>query len=307
MQIANPNLNITDDKVILAAGLFDGIHLGHRAVLDYALRKSCECGASPWVLTFDRHPKEIFAPEAAPSLIYPLEKRIAVFKSLGFAGTLVIPFTEETAKQSPEVFAERLFESFPGLCEVVCGENWTFGAGARGNPALLSELGASYGFCSHVVSATHYAGKPISSTRIRNAIRYGRPEEAAAMLGSPYTIKEEVITGRQVGSANGIATANFQPDAHLLPKNGVYVVSSLIDGQSVKGIADIGFRPTFPNARPERPILEVHFLDYCGDLYGKELEISFIKFIRDEKKFDSPEELFKQINNDIDVARAAFL
>lgn len=289
--------------VVLAAGFFDGVHLGHKEVLGGAVKFAHEIGAEAWVLSFDRHPREIIDSKGAPPSITPFQSRLTLIEGTGVDGICLVKFDAEEALKSPETFINDIKGIFPKLVQIRCGANWRFGAKAAGTPELLRELGDRMGFSISIVADALYKGEPVSSTRIRKSICDGALEDASRMLGRPYSIRETVINGRQVGSANGIATANFQPSATLLPPTGVYVVSSVIDGRTVYGVADLGWRPTFADARPDAPILEVHYLDFEGNLYGKSLEVSFLKRLRDETTFASPDALFEQIRKDIKATR----
>lgn len=290
--------------VVLAAGFFDGVHIGHQAVIDGAVREARASGAEAWALTFDRHPREIFDPAHAPRLITPTSKRLDLISGRGIDGAYLVHFDSAVAAQRPGDFIRELLGVFPCLRSIRSGANWRFGAGASGSPAFLAALGAELGFTAGIEPDAMFRDEPISSTRIRKAISTGDLASATAMLGRPYAISGEVLPGRQVGSANGVATANFLPPPEwLLPPLGVYAVTSRIDGGVVKGVADLGWRPTFADARPETPVLEVHYLDFNGDLYGKTLEVSFIARLRDEKTFSSSAALFEQIHRDIASAR----
>ncbi len=295
---------IVTDGVVLAVGLFDGVHLGHKAVLTDAVRSAKRQNCKAWVITFDPHPRDFFTKNSSPFLLTTLSRRITLFERIGFDGCFVIPFCDAVASQSPRDFIKLLTGVFPSLKSVHSGENWTFGAGAAGTTETLKEYGKEFGFAVNISTRVSYLDEPVSSTRIRKAVADGDLFSAAKMLGSAYSVTGTVISGRHLGAANGFATANIQPDSRLLlPKNGVYAVASVIDGRFVSGIADLGFRPTFPDARPDVPILEVHYLNYSGNLYGRELTVSFVRFIRDEIKFESPDLLFKQINKDIDIIK----
>lgn len=289
--------------VVLAAGFFDGVHLGHQEVLVGAVEHARRLGAEAWALSFDCHPREVIDKERAPALITPLDMRQKLLSKTGIDGLCLVRFNIDEAQKSPETFIGDIIKLFPKLVEIRCGANWRFGARASGSPELLQKLGQRLGFSLSLAKDVLFNDAPISSTRIRKAITNGELEDVAQMLGRPYSIVESVIDGRQVGSANGIATANFQPSAALLPPIGVYVVESEIDGRLVRGVADLGWRPTFADARPEMPVLEVHYLDFEGNLYGKNLTTSFLKRLRDEVTFATPDALFEQIRKDIVAAR----
>ena len=289
--------------IVLAAGFFDGVHVGHRRVLNGTVAAARRRGGQAWALTFDQHPLAVLAPDQRPPLLTPLEVRLERLAATGLDGCLLLPFTRELAAQTPEEFVARLCTSRHALAGIRCGANWRFGARAVGDVAMLTRLGRIHGFRVTVVPAARHAGRPISSTRIRTAIQRGRLADATAMLGRPYSIREVVVRGRGVGRTLGMATANLHPSADVLPPIGVYVVRTWIGDRPVDGVASLGYRPTFADARPEAPILEAHFLDFEGDLYGATLDIAFLVRLRGEHKYPSPAALMAQVRRDIAAAR----
>jgi riboflavin kinase/FMN adenylyltransferase len=292
--------------VVLAAGFFDGVHRGHRLVLGGAMREARRLGGQAWALTFDQHPLSILAPERRPPLLTPLEVRLERLAATGMDGCLVLPFTKELAALPPERFLAQLCGHTSHVVQIRCGSNWRFGARAAGDVAELRRQGAALGFRVSVARAATCQGKPVSSTRIREAIQHGRLADATAMLGRPYSIRETVVRGRGVGRVLGMATANVHPAAEVLPPIGVYAVITWIGDRPVQGVASLGFRPTFADARPETPILETHFLDFAGDLYGATLDISFLARLRPERKYPSADALMAQVRRDIAAARRIF-
>lgn len=287
---------------MLAAGFFDGVHAGHRRVLESAVSEAASLGGEAWALTFDRHPKLLFSPAEAPHLITQLPMRLEYLAETGLDGTLLLEFNEKLASMSPSDFIAWICRDC-NVAGIHCGENWRFGAKAAGTPDELVSLGRKFGFTVSVAESAFYEGQPVSSTRIRNAVKSGDIAGANSMLLRPYTIRETVVRGRQVARTYGIATANFSPNADLLPPVGVYYVESAIGDRRLAGLGSLGYRPTFSDARPESPVLEVHFLDFAGDLYGATLDISFISFIREERKFSSGDDLFAQVRRDIESVR----
>lgn len=287
----------------MAAGFFDGVHAGHQRVLKNAVEKARRINGQAWALTFDKHPKSLLAPDNAPDLITQLPMRLEYLAAEGLDGTLLLEFTTELASLSPESFVKWVCSDC-NVVEIHCGENWRFGARAAGTPQELELLGKKYGFTVSVAESAFYEDQPISSTRIRKAIAAGDLVGANAMLCRPYTIRETVVKGRQVARKYGIATANFTPNADLMPPVGVYAVETSIGDRRLLGLGSLGFRPTFEDARPDKPVLEVHFLDFSGDLYGATLDISFLSFIRHERKFTSGDELFAQVRRDIEAVKS---
>jgi riboflavin kinase/FMN adenylyltransferase len=289
--------------IILAAGFFDGVHLGHRAVLEVALAQARARHGRAWALTFDQHPLSILAPPHRPPLLTPLEVRLEQLADTGIDGCLMLPFTRALAACSPEAFIDLICRGAGHIAAIHCGANWRFGQHAAGDPARLAELGRTRGFEVEVAPAALYQEEPISSTRIRRAIQEGRLPDATAMLGRPYSIRETVVRGRGVGRQLGMATANLHPAAEVLPPVGVYAVRTWLGDRPVEGVANLGRRPTFPDAAPADPVLEIHVLDFAGDLYGATLDIAFVARLRAEMPFSSPDALVAQIERDIVAAR----
>ena len=292
--------------IVLAAGFFDGVHIGHRLVLDSAVREARRGGGQAWALTFDQHPLSILAPEHRPPLLTPLEVRLDRLAATGLDGCLVLPFTRTLAALTPDQFIALLCGRAHHVRNIRCGANWRFGARAAGDISELKRLGRAHGFRVTVARAAQYRGQPVSSTRIREAIQKGRLADATNMLNRPYSIRETVVRGRGIGRTLGMATANVHPSAEVLPPIGVYAVRTWIGDRPVEGVASLGFRPTFADARPQTPILEAHLLDFEGDLYGATLDIAFIARLREERKYPSPEALMAQIRRDIAAARRIF-
>jgi riboflavin kinase/FMN adenylyltransferase len=288
--------------VVLAAGFFDGVHLGHRRVLDAAIAQARATGGQAWALTFDQHPLAILDPQRRPPLLTPIEHRLDLLASAGLDGCLMIPFTRELAACTPADFIAQITDG-PGqpVSAVCCGANWRFGRHADGTPDWLR----AHGIAVQIVPAAVHGALTVSSTRIREAIRSGDLAAAAAMLGRPYTISETVRHGRGVARTLGMATANIHPEAEVLPPVGVYAVRSAIGDRPVDGVANLGFRPTFPDAQTANPVLEVHLFDFAGDLYSARIDIAFIARLRDERVFPSPAALAMQIRADCEAARAA--
>ncbi len=297
--------------VVLAVGFFDGVHRGHQEVLKSAVERAREIGGQAWVMTFDQHPLALLAPYKRPRLLSSTEGRLEIFEKLGVDGVLLVEFTEAIAAQEPEDFVRWLCDKEPGsdqhshLCEVRCGDNWRFGKQAAGTPALLAQYGRHFGFRVVVVPYAGFNGIEISSTRIRCAIREGRLQEANQMLGRPYSVSGKVVCGRGVGHRLNMATANILPEIDLLPPQGVYAVRVRIDGVIYGGAANLGVRPTFSDTSPDEIILETHLFDFNTTLYGREIKVYFIAFLRQERKFASPEELMQQVAADLDLAKAA--
>lgn len=292
-----------DSPAVVAAGFFDGFHLGHRAVAAQALADARRRGCAAWALTFARHPLAVLEPEAAPPLLSTPSRRLRFFEDAGFAGACIVDFDRELAAIAPGDFAGRLKTAFPRIAALHCGGNWRFGRGGAGTPGSLAASAAGLGFEVAVAPDVLSGATPVSSTRIRAALAAGDIGSANEMLGRPFSVEGEVVHGRRVGSANGFPTANIATGGLALPKNGVYEAAVLTGAGRFKGIADIGLRPTFGDARPASPALEVHLLDFDGDLYGTTVEVEFARRLRDEIRFPTKEALFAQIRRDIEEVR----
>lgn len=303
---ALPADSISAAPACLAIGFFDGFHLGHRAVAQEALSEARAQHAEAWALTFSSHPLATVRPSAAPPLLSTASQRTAAFGALGFDGVCLVDFDASLASLAPDAFAARLSALFPRLISVHCGCNWRFGKGGEGTPATLDGAGSKCGFRVRIAQPVLLGGSLVSSTRIRAALSAGDLDAAAAMLGRPYSLSGVVEHGRRIGSAGGFPTANLNTYGRALPPAGVYAVSAAIDGREWPGVADLGWRPTFPDDRPSSPILEVHFLDLppSTNLYGMLLDVAFLKRLRSEIAFPSKEALFAQIAEDAACARS---
>ena len=297
--------------VVLAAGFFDGVHRGHRAILDAARGLARERGAAAWVLTFEPHPLAVLAPDRAPPPLTPGAMRFEALADAGAAACLRLPFTRELAALPPAAFVSRVLAPVAARCgalAVVAGPNWRFGAGRAGAladiPALLP------GAAVREVPYETWGGAPVSSTRVREAIAAGDLAAAAAMLGRPYETRETALPaaqGRGVGTALGAPTANVFPSAPVLPPPGVYALDVALPGETAprRAVANFGYRPTFPDARPDRPLLEIHVLgDVPGDLHGAPLRLAWLRRLRDERAFASPADLAAQIRADAAAAKS---
>jgi len=293
-------------KVCVAIGVFDGVHLGHQQVIRRMLADADQCEAIPIVVTFDRHPSAIVAPDRAPPLIYSLPQRLRAIGSLGLDTTWLIHFDEAFSRKTGEEFVRLLVREFGHLHSVCVGANFHFGHKRSGNVELLRALGAELHFVVHGLSAVALDGQVISSTRIREAIRSGQFDAASEMLGRAYSLSGIVQKGDQLGRRLGFPTANIEASGLVLPPNGVYAVHVHASGKSHRAVLNLGVRPTLANSTVQRRV-EVHLLDFGGDLYGQELEVNFVARLRDERKFASLDTLKEQIAVDIASARQLFV
>ena len=288
--------------IFLAIGVFDGVHLGHRAVIEHALRAAETSGGTAVALTFDPHPAAILRPQQAPALLTSTRHKLRRLAQLGVRHALVVSFDASFAATPPEEFIRQLAESARPLRQICVGENWAFGKGRKGDLTLLSRLGETLGFDAIGLPAVAVDGATVSSTVIRSAVEAGDLALAKRMLGRDFSVLGTVAEGKKLGRTLGFPTANLRPESEQLPPNGVYAVRVAIDGKSLAGIANIGIRPTVSPQATER-VVEVHLFDFSGDLYGQDLEASLREFIRPEKKFSGLDALRDQIAADIAVAR----
>lgn len=287
---------------VIALGNFDGFHKGHQAVAGAAIRWAHAEGRPSIIATFDPHPVRFFRPDVPPFRLTTLEQRQELYLAAGATAMLVFHFDKELASTSAEDFiAEILVKRF-GAHGVVTGGDFTFGQGAKGNVELLRTLGGELGLASRVVEAVEDAAGVVSSSRIREALREGDPETATSLLTRPFAIRGIVEHGDKRGRDLGYPTANLAIDKYLRPRYGIYAVTGRIlsTGQVLNGAASIGVRPQFT---PPKELLEPHFFDFSGDLYGQEIEVAFHHFLRPEAKFDSLDALVVQMDKDCEEAR----
>jgi riboflavin kinase/FMN adenylyltransferase len=290
-------------KVCLAIGVFDGVHLGHQQIIRQTIADARQHDALAVVLTFDRHPNSIVAPERVPPLIYSPPQKIRVIESLGADALLLIPFDKKFSERTGEVFIRSLARELGKIHSVCVGANFVFGHKRSGDVALLKKLGGEMNFLVHGLAAIALDGQVVSSTRIREAIRAGNLDAASQMLGRAYAISGHVMEGDRLGRQLGFPTANLDAAGLVLPPNGVYAGFANVEKKMFRVALNIGLRPTVAAAKPELRV-EAHLLDFSGDLYGAELEVEIGEKMRDERNFGSPAELREQINRDVATVRA---
>jgi riboflavin kinase / FMN adenylyltransferase len=282
---------------ILALGNFDGFHLGHQAVVGEAIQWARAESRPCVVATFDPHPMRHFKPDTAPFRLTTLDQRQELFAAAGADAMLVFHFDAAMAGQPAEQWAEGMISLHIGAAGIVTGEDFTFGKGRGGNPALLQARGVE----TRTLGAVHDADGPISSSRIRAALKAGDCATATRLLTRPFAVRGIVQHGDKVGRTIGYPTANLDLGSYLRPLYGIYAVTgSLPGGRIVQGAANLGIRPTFD---PPKELLEPYFFDFDGDLYGQEIEVAFHHFLRGEVKFDSLDELTAHMEMDCAQAR----
>jgi riboflavin kinase/FMN adenylyltransferase len=289
----------------VAVGNFDGIHLGHRQVIREAGQLAHAEGV-PWaVLTFEPHPRQLFHPDAEPFRLTPLPVKARLVEETGADLLVVVPFDADFARLSAREFVEAVLVEGLGARHVVCGHDFAFGHGRKGTPELLLWLGDEFGFAfTCVTEVKGEDGEPYASTRIREFLRCGQPEDAARMLGRPFQIEGEVGRGDERGRLLGFPTANLALNDFIRPARGVYAVRVGVAAEDgwrwYDGVANIGRRPTFGG---ETDLLEAHLFDFADDLYGQDLRVQLLAFLRPEKRFDGLPALQAQIAADCEEAR----
>jgi riboflavin kinase/FMN adenylyltransferase len=288
--------------LFLAIGVFDGVHLGHQAVISTATNHARSADGTPLVVTFDPHPVKVLRPYHAPHLLTATQHKIALIRDLGVEHLLVINFDKKFAATSPESFVEQLVAHSRPLCEICVGHEWSFGKDRRGNLALLKKLGTQFQFSVVGIPPIKVNDAVVSSTAIRQAVEKGDFAKAAEMLGRNYTILGTVTRGDNLGKKIGFPTANLSAHSEQFPPNGVYLAEARIRGVSHHGVINLGYRPTVSSRKSER-VLEIHLLDFNRDIYGEDVEVRFVRYLRPERKFDSLEALVQQIDFDIGQAR----
>lgn len=324
--LRNPDLwRHEGGPVVLAAGFFDGVHRGHGAVIAATLAAAQKHGAKAWGLTLAKHPRQTLAPETAPRLLTCPDHRLLLLARAGLDGCLMLPFDERLAARSPADFVAQLHHWQPRLCHCVVGADWRFGHHARGTPEDLARAGRRYGWEVTTLDAECVEGVPVSSTRIRRLIDQGELGPAAALLGRPFSVLGTVEHGSALGHALGFPTANLVITGEQLPPDGVYLATAdilapasmpdpsldaldIIPGlhhHALAGLINIGTSPTFPG-KGGRHTVELHLLDFDGDLYGRHIEASFHGRIRSEQSFASATALKARITEDIAIARRHF-
>jgi riboflavin kinase / FMN adenylyltransferase len=288
--------------IFLAIGVFDGVHLGHQAVLRRAQTDAQAAGGTAVAVTFDPHPVRVLRPELAPRLLTSTPHKLRLVRALGLDHVLLIPFDLAFAATEPSEFIRALAAAARPLREVCVGFEWSFGKGRAGNLALLEQLGRELGFAEVGVPTVEIDGEIVSSTLIRRAVEAGDLARAARLLGREFTILGTVVEGDHLGRTIGFPTANLSAHNEQFPPNGVYAVEAHRGPQRLGGVVNIGVRPTIKHASGER-VFEVHLFDFAETIYGEDLEITFRGFLRPEQKFSSLDALRAQIDSDAAQAR----
>jgi riboflavin kinase/FMN adenylyltransferase len=291
-------------RPVLALGNFDGVHRGHRKILDRVQRVANEHGATAVVMTFDPHPPRVVRPDKAPPLLMTTAQRLEAIAAAGVQGAAIVRFTPELSRWDPELFVRTVLVDWLRVAEVWVGANFLFGHDRAGNFTLLRTLGQRYGFKAEKIDPVRYKDFVVSSTRIRRLVAEGRVDEAGALLGHQYYVDGSIVEGDRRGRTIGFPTANLRTDNELLPPHGVYATTTTLGGVVRPSITNVGVRPTV--VRSGRTEVETHIFNFDQDLYGQQVRIGFVQRIRDERTFESLDALRAQIGADCDRARVLF-
>ncbi len=289
----------------VALGNFDGLHIGHMALINTLIRETRLNGLASIVYTFTKHPENILRKKLITPLLLTENKKIELLNETPLDYLYFDDFTEEFSRLSPEEFVSDILIKKLNIKLAVAGYDYRFGFQGQGDIPLLKEYGKKYGFKVIVIPAIKCGNLVISSTRIRECIINGELETAYKLLGRNYSITAEVVSGRRVGNTIGFPTANIHPERFLvLPINGVYITKTLLDGKLYNSMTNVGFNPTFEDVKQKT--VETHIIDFNQDIYGKKIEVFFLKKIRDEIKFDRVEDLVTQISKDMEKTKEYF-
>ena len=288
---------------VASLGNYDGVHLGHKAILCEVVARANSLSIPSVAVTFDPVPKKILYPDSAPPLIQTLDQRLQKMKACGLNHVVVLRFDHAFAALSPEQFVLDYLVGRLRIKGFIVGENFSFGYQKSGNIRLLRELGAQNGFFVEAIPEIRVGGQRVSSTLIRQCVQDGKVQEAKDYLGDPFTLTGTVVEGEKLGGKLGIPTANLAVRNELLPARGVYVGRAIVSGFQLPAVTNVGIRPTVGG---QKVTVEAHILDYSGKLYGQGMELQFLKKLREEKKFAGIDELKAQIHSDIQSAREYF-
>jgi len=285
---------------VLTLGVFDGLHIGHQLIMKTVVERARAIGAVPTVITFDPHPRAVLHPESAPPLLQTFDQKVEGFGVLGIEQTIVVRFTKEFSEIGAHDFLREVVKERLHAQEVYLGKGFAFGHDREGNIDLLKRVGKELGFVAWEVPEVSLRNRRVSSSKIRDLLSRGEVNLARRMLGRPYGVEGRVEHGAERGHQLGFPTANLHPQNRVIPRNGVYVTGTLIDGKWRRSVTNVGVRPTFESAA--EPSVETFVMNWSGDLYGDVVRVRFLHRLRDEQKFSSLDDLKRQISKD--VARA---
>ncbi len=289
---------------VLTLGVFDGLHLGHQLIMRTVVERAHETGAIPTVITFDPHPRAVLHPESSPPLLQTLDQKVEGFGVLGIEQTIVIRFDEGFSQTRAEDFLSDIVRDRLHAKEVYLGRGFAFGHNREGNIELLRRVSQGLGFFAGEVPEVQFRNQRVSSSKIRALLAEGKVNLARRLLARPYGVEGRVERGAQRGAGLGFPTANLHPRNRVIPRNGVYVTGTLIDGQWRRSVTNVGVRPTFES--DGEPSVETFVMDWAGDLYGDVVRVRFLHRLRDERKFGLIEDLKAQIEKDVMRAQSYF-
>ncbi len=303
MQIVHGHTHVPVNarSAVVAIGNFDGVHLGHRALIAATVAKARDLGKPSAVMMFEPHPREFFQPNEVMFHITPLNRKLQLISKLGIKVAFVETFDQGLARLSADEFIERVLVAGLGVAHVIIGYDFYFGFKRQGNPELMLKRGEEMGFGVTIVPPQAEAGEVFSSSSVRLHLAQGDVKGAAHMLGETWRVHGKIVGGAHRGAGLGFPTANIPMPVGTALGHGIYAVKAHVDGQAHNAAAYLGTRPTFDDGHP---VLEVFLIDFKGDLYGHEMEVEFIDFIRGDRKFHSEAELIAQMEEDVAKVRA---
>ena len=288
---------------VVTLGNFDGLHLGHQKIFERVKTEASRMGGESVVITFEPHPLKVLSPKSCPPFLTPFRRKILLIEQSGMDVLLCIEFTKTFSEISPSDFVKNILVEKVGAQKVIVGFNYHFGKNKKGNPQILKQIGSLFNLQVEIIDSLIIEGTTVSSSKIRELIKNGQVEKASKLLGRHYSILGKVIEGAKRGHLLGFPTANLEISEELTPLPGVYAVEVLWKRQSFKGVANVGWNPTFQTEGEGKISSEVYILDFNEDIYGEEIQIDFVRRIRDEARFDSIAQLITQIQKDIEWAQ----
>lgn len=298
------SLQSFEKRSVVTIGSFDGVHLGHQAILRQVKERAAELGLPAVAMTFEPQPQEFFSGEKAPARLMRLRDKVEALLEFGLDHVLCLHFNAALSQLTAAEFVKLVLVDGLGTQHLIVGDDFRFGCDRSGDFNMLSEMGAACDFTVQDTETLEVEGERVSSTLLRQLLQQADFDRASQLLGRPFSIKGRVIYGQQLGRELGFPTANVQLNRYSAPLSGVYAVLVDIDGRTYKGAANVGVRPTVGDLI--KPVLEVHLLDFTGDLYGKRIDVEFVTKIRDEEKFTTLDKLVEGIQRDVKQIRAWF-
>ena len=298
------SLQSFDKRSVVTIGSFDGVHLGHQAILKQVKDRAAELGLPAVAMTFEPQPQEFFSGEKAPARLMRLRDKVEALLEFGLDHVLCLHFNTALSKLTANEFVKLVLVDGLGTEHLIVGDDFRFGCDRSGDFKMLSEMGAVFGFAVQDTETLEVEGERVSSTLLRQVLRQADFDRASQLLGRPFSIKGRVVYGQQLGRELGFPTANVQLNRYSAPLSGVYAVLVEIDGRTYQGAANVGVRPTVGDL--VKPVLEVHLLDFTSDLYGTRIDVVFVTKIRDEEKFTTLDKLVESIQRDVQQIRAWF-